>query len=97
MSIYDNISGDNLAIALKKTLGKAKRADFCIGYFNLRGWDLLLESVDALPGSQLDERFEDGETYKARVLIGMQKAPREDIEDYYALKKAKFPTKKPPD
>jgi superfamily II DNA or RNA helicase len=87
MSIYDNISGDNLATALKKTLKTARRADFCIGYFNLRGWDLLLESVDALPGGNLDERFEDDESYKARVLIGMQKHPREDLEDYYALKK----------
>ena len=83
MSIYDNISGDTLASAINKTLEKAIRADFCIGYFNLRGWDLLLESVDALPGGTLDERFEDDEScdrhYKARVLIGMQKHPREDL------------------
>ncbi|MDR1469257.1 MAG: phospholipase D-like domain-containing protein [Spirochaetaceae bacterium] len=88
MPIYDNISGDNLATALKKTLDTAQRADFCIGYFNLRGWDLLLESVDALPGGPLDERFEDDATYKARVLIGMQKHPREELEDYYALKQS---------
>jgi superfamily II DNA or RNA helicase len=94
MAIYDNISGDNLAAALKKTLKTAKRADFCIGYFNLRGWDLLLESVDALPGSQLDERFEDDETYKGRVLIGMQKHPREDLEDYYALKRGEISNEK---
>jgi hypothetical protein len=36
---------------------RAKRADFCIGYFNLRGRDLLLESVDALPGDYLDEKL----------------------------------------
>jgi superfamily II DNA or RNA helicase len=94
MSIYDNISGDKLATALKKTLQKAKRADFCIGYFNLRGWNLLLESVDALPGSQLDERFEDDATYKARVLIGMQNAPQDDLEDYYALKKNEISNEK---
>jgi superfamily II DNA or RNA helicase len=85
--IFDNITGDKLAVALKKTLETAKRADFCIGYFNLRGWDLLLESVDALPGGILEERFEDDETYRARVLIGMQRHPREDLEEYYALKK----------
>jgi hypothetical protein len=94
MTIYDNISGDNLATALKKTLEKAKRADFCIGYFNLRGWDLLLESVDALPGGQPDERFDDDTIYKARVLIGMQKHPREDLEDYYALNKKEISNEK---
>ncbi|MDR1030783.1 MAG: phospholipase D-like domain-containing protein [Treponema sp.] len=92
--IFDNIAGDKLATALKKTLETAKRADFCIGYFNLRGWDLLLESVDALPGAHLDERFEDDKTYKARVLIGMQKHPLEDLEDYYALKKKEISNEK---
>jgi SNF2 family DNA or RNA helicase len=85
--IFDNISGDKLGDALKKTLETAQRADFCIGYFNLRGWDLLLESADALPGGNVDERFEDDETYKARVLIGMQQHPQEDLEDYYAFRK----------
>ena len=46
-TIFDNISGDNLGVALNNTLKSAKRADFCIGYFNLRGWKLLLDSVDA--------------------------------------------------
>ncbi|MDR0731237.1 MAG: hypothetical protein LBF63_06170 [Treponema sp.] len=94
MTIYDNISGDNLAMALKNTLKSAKRADFCIGYFNLRGWDLLRESVDALPGGLLDERFDDDATYNARVLIGMQKHPREDLEDYYALRKNEISNEK---
>ncbi|MDR2246907.1 MAG: phospholipase D-like domain-containing protein [Treponema sp.] len=94
MAIYDNISGDNLATALKNTLKGAKRADFCIGYFNLRGWDLLLESVDALPGGRPDERFDDEANYKARVLIGMQKHPREDLEDYYAFKKKEISNEK---
>jgi hypothetical protein len=48
--IFDNINGDKLAEALKKTLNEAKRADFCIGYFNLRGWDLLIDSVEQLIG-----------------------------------------------
>jgi hypothetical protein len=133
MAIYDNISGDSLATALKKTLEKARRADFCIGYFNLRGWDLLLESVDALPGDRLTgddsleykpgnvaaertrnkdsfqprmpgllsepkvqtkDRFGDaapegvsGASSACRVLIGMQRQPARELEDYYALQK----------
>jgi hypothetical protein len=46
MSMYDNISGDNLATTLKKTTEKANRADFCIGYFNIRGWDMLSDRKD---------------------------------------------------
>jgi superfamily II DNA or RNA helicase len=94
MAIYDNISGDNLATALKNTLKTAKRADFCIGYFNLRGWDILLESVDALPGGRLAERFDDDETYRARVLIGMQKQPRDELEACYSLKKKEISNEK---
>jgi superfamily II DNA or RNA helicase len=86
-TIYDNISGDSLAQALVKTLETAKRADFCIGYFNLRGWDLLCKAVDGLPGGPLDKRFEDEGLYHARVLIGMQKRPEEELEDYFSLKK----------
>jgi len=83
--IFDNISGDNLSQALNQTLTGAKRADFCIGYFNLRGWNLLLDSVDQLTGSQLDEKIEDDAIYKARVLIGMQKTPQAELEEYYSL------------
>ncbi|AEF82013.1 helicase domain protein [Leadbettera azotonutricia ZAS-9] len=40
-TIFDNIHKPDLAFALNSTLGDAKRADFCIGYFNLRSWNLL--------------------------------------------------------
>jgi hypothetical protein len=52
--IFDNITGDSLSKALNQTLTGAKRADFCIGYFNLRGWNLLLDSVEQLSGGQLN-------------------------------------------
>jgi hypothetical protein len=57
--IFDNITGDSLAEALNQTLAGVKRADFCIGYFNLRGWNLLFDSVEQLSRSQLDPQYED--------------------------------------
>ncbi|MDR0315602.1 MAG: hypothetical protein LBH97_01730, partial [Treponema sp.] len=83
--IYDNITGDSLAKALNQTLTGAKRADFCIGYFNLRGWNLLFDSVEQLSGSQLDAQYEDDTIYKARILVGMHKTPQNELEEYYAL------------
>jgi len=41
-TIYDNIE-QYLETGLNRTLEHAKRADFCIGYFNLRGWNRICE------------------------------------------------------
>jgi hypothetical protein len=83
--IFDNITGDSLAKSLNQALTGAKRADFCIGYFNLRGWNLLWDSVEQLGGSQLDAQYEDDTVYKARILVGMHKTPQNELEEYYAL------------
>lgn len=49
--IYDNIDikfeeGLNDII----TSQGVRRADFCVGYFNLRGWDRVVEQVEQLEG-----------------------------------------------
>lgn len=59
--IFDNID-EYLSTALKQSLSKAHRADFCVGYFNLRGW----KEIDA----QI-ESFDGGAEKQCRLLVGM--------------------------
>lgn len=67
--IYDNID-QFLLQALRDALGVSYRADFCIGYFNLRGWKHIDDLIEA---------FDGGEGSCARVLIGMQAAPEDEL------------------
>lgn len=55
-TIYDNIK-KYLEEGLNKTLENAERADFCIGYFNLRGWQKVAKVVAGLPGGYLPTVF----------------------------------------
>lgn len=76
--IYDNIE-IKLKDGLNNTLATAYRADFCIGYFNLRGWNQVSRSVEDLEGSYLPEESEDDRYYYARALVGMQRLPEEEL------------------
>ena len=74
--IFDNLASDSkLLPALQETLELSSRADFCVGYFNLRGWGGLAPYVD---------NWGDGDG-PCRVLIGMQKLPHEDLRDALSL------------
>ncbi len=71
--IFDNID-QKLLDTLRPTLQQSQRADFCIGYFNLRGWQAIDDIVQAWQPAQ-------GQV--CRVLVGMQRPPHEDIRELY--------------
>ena len=47
--IFDNID-QALLPALRETINVADRADFCVGYFNLRGWKQLDSHIEKWAG-----------------------------------------------
>ena len=73
--IFDNID-HQLLPALQETLKVADRADFCVGYFNLRGWKQLDSYVEQWAG---------GEGRCCRLLVGMQRLPQEDLRAAMSL------------
>ncbi len=70
--IFDNLSPDaTLLSALRTTLDLSQRADFCVGYFNLRGWKHVDRYVEPWTAN--------GQA--ARILIGMQKLPHDELRE----------------
>lgn len=80
-NIYDNIEL-KLYESLEKSIQEATRADFCTGYFNLRGWDIIADEVDQLKGEVVQEK--DGRVKRyCRLLVGMQRLPEEELRIKY--------------
>ena len=50
--LYDNINS-KFTDGLKGYLSShgVTRADFCVGYFNLRGWDMIFNEIENLAGA----------------------------------------------
>lgn len=81
--IYDNIEvkfTEGLQ-GIISSLG-VKRVDFCVGNFNLRGWNLIVDQIDKL---HVDNVYENDKKVKrtCRLLIGMHRPPKDLIRQLY--------------
>lgn len=63
--IFNNIE-NRLLSALKEAMQLSYRVDFCVGYFNLRGWKQIAPLING---------WEGGAGRCCRLLVGMQSAP----------------------
>ena len=91
--IFDNIE-ELFEDGLRDLLGNpgVVRADFCVGYFNLRGWGKVADAVDVLPGGEVLEMDPRDRpvpvTRTCRLLIGMHRREDELLAEAYAPSKA---------
>ena len=90
--IFDNI-GEKFEDGLKAILSNigVKRADFCAGYFNLRGWRQVASEIQNLPGCAVVEKDAKGVPTSVhrvcRLLIGMYRPQADVIQEMYAIEK----------
>lgn len=79
--IFDNID-KSLLPALQETIDYSKRADFCVGYFNLRDWKHLANHIQDWTGA---------EDNCVRLLVGMQRLPKEELKEALLLSEVDDP------
>ena len=82
--IYDNIE-TKFTQGLQDIITNMgmKRVDFCVGYFNLRGWQLVINQIDQIPGDYVYEGNRQ-EFRCCRLLIGMHQPDQELVRRLYS-------------
>lgn len=75
--IIDNVN-IKLEDFLRSTMQPCTHADMCVGYFNLRGWKLIDDLVD---------RWQGDEGACARVMVGMQATPYQQLKRAHSLRR----------
>jgi superfamily II DNA or RNA helicase len=79
-TIFDNIDTHFLenprGNGLRDALKLAYRGDFCVGYFNLRGWSRIDDVVQGWPAG--------GPDVPCRLLVGMQRLPSEELATLFS-------------
>ncbi|MFI5252372.1 MAG: helicase-related protein [Bacteroidota bacterium] len=73
--IFDNID-QSLLPALIDTIKVSNRSDFCVGFFNLRGWKQIDSYIEQWGG---------GDGKCCRLLVGMQKLPQDELREALSL------------
>ncbi len=72
--IFDNLTpSTKLLPTLQETLALSSRADFCVGYINLRGWGGVGPLIDRWPPNK----------GPCRILVGMQTVPDDELREYF--------------
>lgn len=79
--IYDNIE-KKFSDGINEHIDVAKRVDYCVGYFNIRGWKTVCDKINDLSGMDVKEN---GHTIKryCRLLVGMIKTPYESLVELF--------------
>jgi len=81
--LYDNIDL-NFTDGLQGMITNigVRRVDFCVGYFNLRGWNIVMDQIDTLEGDYVYEN-DKREFRRCRLLIGMHRPDEELVRQLY--------------
>ena len=85
--IYDNLE-TKFTDGLQGIISNVgvKRVDFCVGYFNLRGWNLIVNEIDQLSGDFVYEQ--NNRIFRTcRLLIGMHRPDEDLVRSLYSGKK----------